>query len=208
MSVDRLEAPALLVVDMQNDFVREGAPMEVPQARETIPVIQELLRFFRGADRPVIFVRYLAGPKETLIWKWSPQLKPDTKLCWPGHKRRYGDTEEALDCYDVVQELYPENGEYVVDKYGYSSFHNSRLDSILEAEHVKSLVVVGTVTQICVEDTVRHGMHLGYRMNLVSDAVSSFAPELHEATLRNVAMKYGWVSTVSEILADLESRWS
>ncbi len=206
MSVDRFEAPALVVVDMQNDFVREGAPMEVPDARRTIPVIQALLEFFRLTERPVVYVRYVAGPRRTLIWEWSPQLEPDVKLCWIGHRRRYPDVDEELLCYDIVEELYPEPGEYVIDKYGYSSFHNSRLDSVLEAEHIKSLIVVGTVTQICVEDTVRHGMHLGYRMNLVSDGVSSFDPVLHEATLRNVRMKYGWVSTAAEVIEALRKQ--
>lgn len=206
MPVDRFEAPALVVVDMQNDFVREGAPMEVPDARTTIPVIQNLLEFFRIRKRPVVFIRYVAGPQRTLIWEWSPQLEPDTKLCWIGHKRRYADVGQELLCCEVVEELRPQPGEYVVDKYGYSSFHNSRLDSILQAEHVRSLVVVGTVTQICVEDTIRHGMHLGYGMNLVSDGVSSFDQALHEATLRNVRMKYGWVSTAEEVMDELGRR--
>lgn len=206
MAVDRYDAPALLVVDMQNDFVRQGAPMEVPEARKTIPQIQKILTLFRKKGWPVIFLRFIAGPKRTLIWEWSPQLEPDTKLCWLGHKRRYADVEGEVDCYDVVEELYPQPGEYVVDKYGYGGFHNTNLDDILQAHHVRSLVVVGTVTQICVEDTVRQGMHQGYRINVVSDGVSSFMSDLHEATLKNMAMKYGWVSTTEEIIRELEKR--
>ena len=203
MTVDRFETPAL-VVDMQNDFVRQGAPMEVPDARKTFPQIQKLLTLFRKKGWPVVFLRFIAGPKRTLIWEWSREVEPDTKLCWLGHKRRYADAEGELDCYDVVEELCPQPGEYMVDKYGYGGFYNTNLDEILQAHHVKSLVVVGAVTQICVEDTVRQGMHRGYRINVVSDGVSSFMPDLHSATLKNIAMKYGWVSTTEEVVGKLE----
>lgn len=58
---------------------------------------------------------------------------------------------------------------------------------------VESLVVTGTVTQICVEETAREAFHHGFRTTMVADAVSSYAPDLHAATLKNFAMKFGWV---------------
>jgi nicotinamidase-related amidase len=206
MAVDRFASPALVVVDMQNDFVREGAPLEVADSRETIPQIQRLLRLFRQKRWAVVFLRFIGGPKRTLIWEWSAQLEPETKLCWLDHKRVYKDAQRELSCVDVVDELSPILGEYVVDKYGYGGFHNTNLASVLEANQVQSLVVVGTVTQICVEDTVRQGMHLGYPITVAADGVSSFDSELHAATLRNIGMKYGWVSTTSEIVNELEGR--
>ena len=62
MTVDRLGRPALVIVDMQNDFVRVGAPLEVPQARQTISVHQELIAFCREREIPIIYTKFLAGP--------------------------------------------------------------------------------------------------------------------------------------------------
>jgi nicotinamidase-related amidase len=209
------ERQALLVVDMQNDFVRRGAPQEVPDARATVPVIATLLDAFRGAGRPVVFTRFSAGPQRTLLWNWSPQCGPELRSCWPGVVRRYDDGAE-LGGHDVIPELEPLAGEIVVDKYGYGSFHNTMLEDVLRARAVTQVVAVGTVTQICVEETVREGFHRGLEMVLVRDAVSSFDADLHTATLRNIEMKFGRVDSSEAVLAALkpgaqypmQDRWS
>jgi nicotinamidase-related amidase len=89
----RADSVALIVVDMENDFVRVGAPLEVPDARETIEVHKLLLGWFRERRRPVVFTRFVAGPSRTLMWNWSPQIAPPVRACWPGVKRSYGDVE-------------------------------------------------------------------------------------------------------------------
>jgi nicotinamidase-related amidase len=199
------ERQALLVVDMQNDFVRPGAPQEVPDARATIPVIAALLDAYRAAARPVVFTRFSAGPRRTLLWTWSPQCGPELRSCWPGVSRLYDDGQE-LAGHDVVPELAPFDGESVVDKYGYGSFHNTMLEDVLRARAVSQVVAVGTVTQICVEETVREGFHRGLEMVMVRDAVSSFDPDLHAATLRNIGMKFGRVDDSATVLAALRER--
>jgi nicotinamidase-related amidase len=190
---------ALLVVDMQNDFVRDGAPQEVPDARETIPVIASLLGAFREADRPVLYTRFTAGPRRTLLWTWSPQCGPELRSCWPGVLRQYADVTGRREGHAVIDELAPRQGEPVVDKYGYGGFHNTMLESALRAHGVSQVVVAGTVTQICVEETVREGFHRELEMVLVKDGVSSFDSELHAATLRNIAMKFGRVEPAARI---------
>jgi nicotinamidase-related amidase len=207
MAVDRWQNLALVIVDMQNDFVREGAPMEVPEARKTIPQHQLLVSFFRKAGWPIIYTRFLAGPGRTLVYEWSPQLEPPTLACQRGHLRYYADVDKALDCADVIEEIYPEPGDYIVDKYGYGAFYNTNLDDILRSLEVESLIVTGTVTQICVEETARGAFHHGYKTTLVSDAVSSYIPDLHAATLKNFAHKFGWVSTTDEVLQALAERY-
>jgi nicotinamidase-related amidase len=202
-TADRLAAPALVVVDMQNDFVRAGAPLEVADARATIGANQRLLAAFRGRGLPVLFTRWLSLEEDNLLWRWSPECHPATRACWPGHVRTYDDVSGPLPCADVIDELAPEPGEPVVDKLGYGSFHGTDLDARLRALGVRSLVVTGTVTQICVEETAREAFHHGYATTVVADAVSSFAPDLHAATLRNLAMKFGWVSDTDEVLAAL-----
>jgi nicotinamidase-related amidase len=206
MAIDRLAHPAVVVVDMQNDFVRVGAPLEVPEARPTIAVHQTLLGACRERGIPIIYTKFVAGPERTFIWEWSPQLAPPVCCCWKGFLRHYGDVGKELDCADIIDEIYPEPGDPIVDKFGYGAFHNTNLDDLLKARHVESVLVTGTVTQICVEETARESMKRGYRTTIVSDAVSTYAPDLQAAVLKNFAHKFGWVSTAGEIIEALGGR--
>ena len=201
----RSQTSALIVVDMQNDFVRVGAPLEVADARETIDVHLELLSWFRERKRPVVFTRFIAGPQPTLMWKWSPQIAPPTCCCWQGFMRAYGDIEGERECIAVIDELAPLSGDHQVDKYGYNAFHRTRLTDLLVANGVDTVLVTGTVTQICVEDTARGAFHEGFQAAVVSDAVSSYAPELQRASLQTLAMKYGRVLTAQEALTEMDS---
>jgi nicotinamidase-related amidase len=196
----------LLVVDMQNDFVRKGAPQEVPDARAVIPTIRRLVDAFRRAGRPVFYTRFLAGPNPTLMWVWSPECGEELRSCWPGHFRRYEDSDEPLEGPAIVRELAPAAGEIVVDKYGYGGFHNTVLEDALRARGVRQVVVTGTVTQICVEETVREGFHRSLEMVVVRDAVASFDPQLHDATLKNLAMKFALVTRAEEVIAAIGHR--
>ena len=199
----RPESSALIVVDMQNDFVRVGAPLEVPDARETIDVHLELLSWFRAHSRPVVFTRFIAGPSPTLMWKWSPMIAPPVCCCWPGFMRAYGDLEGERDCVAVIDELAPQPGEHQVDKYGYNGFHRTRLTDLLHASAIDTVLITGTVTQICVEDTARGAFHEGFQAAVISDAVSSYAPALHVASLQTLEMKYGRVVKAHDALAEL-----
>jgi nicotinamidase-related amidase len=204
--MDRFAHPALVVVDMQNDFVRVGAPLEVPASRATIPAHQALLGACRALQIPVIYTKFVAGPERTLIWEWSPEHAPPVCCCWKGFLRQYEDVEGLLECADIVDELYPEPGDPIVDKFGYGAFRNTNLDDLLKARHVESVLVTGTVTQICVEETARESFKRGYLTTVISDAVSSYMPDLHEAVLKNFALKFGWVSTSAEVIAELQER--
>jgi len=191
---------------MQNDFVRKGAPMEVPDARVTIPQHQELLAFCREIGIPIIYTKFVAGPKRTLMWEWSPQLEPPIWACQRAYRRLYHDVGKELDCADIIDEIYPAPNDYVVEKYGYGAFSHTNLEDILRSLRVKSLVITGTVTQICVEETAREAFHHGYRTTIVSDAVSSYLPDLHASTLKNFALKFGWVLPTAEVLQALAAR--
>lgn len=206
MTIDRFARPALVIVDMQNDFVRVGAPLEVPDARATIPVHQALLSVCRELGVPVIYTRFIAGPEWTLVWEWSPMHAPPICSCWKGVQRRYADVDQPLDCSDIVDELAPAPGDPIVEKYGYGAFHNTNLDDVLKAHRVESVLVTGTVTQICVEETARESFHRGYPTTVIADAVSSYLPDLHGAVLKNFALKFGWVSDSTEVIAELRRR--
>ncbi|MGH9428887.1 MAG: cysteine hydrolase family protein, partial [Terriglobia bacterium] len=182
------------------------APMEVPQARETIPQHQQLIQHFRKSRLPIVYTRFLAGPNRRLLWEFSPKLAPPTLACHAGHKRFYDDVHKTLECIEIIDELAPKPEDIVIDKLGYGAFHGTKLDAVLRERGVESLIVTGTVTQICVEETAREAFHFGYKTTLVSDAVSSYLPDLHAATLKNFALKFGWVSNTSDILQALGGR--
>jgi nicotinamidase-related amidase len=200
MALDRLAYPALLIVDMQNDFVRIGAPLEVPQSRDTIAVHRRLIAFCRERRVPVLYTKFVAGPRRTLIWEWSPVLAPPVCCCWKGHRRSYEDVPRELDCSDIIDEIYPTTEDPVIEKFGYGAFHNTNLDDLLRARYVESVLITGTVTHICVEETAREAFKRGYKTTIVADAVSSYMPDLHEAALKNFRLKFGWVSTATELI--------
>jgi nicotinamidase-related amidase len=114
MEGNSLKQVALLIVDMQNDFVRRGVPLEVPDARNTIAPHRALLQAFRHRGWPVVYTRFLSRQEPNLLWNWSPQCRPRTKCCWHGHRRRYVDAAEELECAEVIDELAPESAEVIV----------------------------------------------------------------------------------------------
>ena len=190
---------ALVIVDMQNDFVREGAAMEVPDARKTIPCIQALLKMARQHKMPVIYTKFVAGPKCTFLWEWSQQI-PKDKCCIRGYKRRYKDHDGELECTDIVSELYPEPLDYVFEKYNYSAFRNAPLKDILLGHHCDALIVTGTVTHICVCDTVHDAAQEHFKVLVASDGVSDYSDLQQKASLESFHTKYGVVETSAEII--------
>jgi len=200
---ERIRRPALLVVDMQNDFVRVGAALEVADARATIPANQALIERFRALKLPVVYTKFITFPAPVLLWEWSPQALPPTKCCWKSHRRFYPDIGREEECTAVIDELEPRPDEHQIEKFNYGAFHATTLDPVLRSLGVESVVVTGTVTQICVEETARQSFHHGFRTTLVRDAVSSFAPDLHAATLKNFASKFGWVEDSATLLRQL-----
>ena len=195
--------PALIIVDMQNDFVRREGPLRVPDALGTVPAHLDLIAAFRTASRPVIYTKFMSRQTPNLAWNWSPECAPPLKCCWQGHRRYYGEVDEELDCTEVIGELAPSPDDLIIQKYGYGAFHGTDLNEELAVMGVGSLVITGTVSQICVEETARQAYHHGYPTTVVSDAVSSFDADLHHAMLRNFAMKFGWVKTSPKVVAAL-----
>jgi nicotinamidase-related amidase len=202
----RLSTAAFIIVELQNDFVRVGAPMEVPDTRATIEPIRAVTRIFRAAKRPIVYTRFVAGPKETLLWAWSPQIRAPQNSCRIGFRRYYEDIRAERESIAVIDELTVEPGDYVVDKYWYGAFFRTNLHDILQSEGVDTVAIAGTVTQLCVEDTSRGAFHHGYKTVLLSDCVSSFVPDLHAATLKNHAMKFGMVMDSRELSSRVAAR--
>lgn len=198
--------PALLVIDMQNDFVLDGAPMKVKTAAATVPVLSQLLAGFRAAKHPVAFTRYIASPRYRHLAAqrpWLNLLEPPLNACRPGFLRHYPGLPEAIDCADMIDALKPLPGEIVVDKAWFSGFHETDLEAQLRASGADSLVLAGTITEMCVEDTARHAVHFGWPVTILSDAVSSDDRQGAAAALKAFARNHGEVMTSQEYLSRL-----
>lgn len=159
---------ALLVIDMLNDFVLEGAPLEVPETRKVIPTIRREIDEARRKGIPIIYVCD-AHEKDD---------KEFSRFGWPPHAVK--GTEGAK----VVKELEPQKDDIVIEKKTYSGFYNTTLDDTLKRLGVDSIRLTGCVTHICIMFTASDAVLRGYNVTVVKDGVAGLSPEDHEAGLR------------------------
>ena len=159
---------ALLVIDMLNDFVREGAPLEVPDTRSIIPVIKQEIDMARTAGKPVIYVcdSHAADDKEFL------------KFGWPAH------AVKGTPGAEIVEELKPAKNDIVIPKDTYSGFYGTDLEKTLRLLGIDALRLTGDVTHICILFTAADAVLRDYRVTVVEDGIAGLAREDHDAALR------------------------
>jgi nicotinamidase-related amidase len=106
--------------------------------------------------------------------------------------------------HDIIDQLYPIDGEPVIDKPGKGSFHATDLAQILSDRGIKTLVVCGVTTEVCVHTTVREANDRGYECLVLSDCVASYFPEFQRVALEMIKAQggiFGWVSDADEFIA-------
>ncbi len=198
---------ALVVIDMQRGFLDPGEAMEVPPAREIVPVIQRLLDVFRAKRLPVVFTEFVYSQSVPVL---VGSLHPEHRPAPPGAPRGFGRPSsaclEGTASAETVPDLAPRPDEMVVRKRGYDAFSGTLLDGALRARNVTSLVVTGTMTDICVLATVTAALHRQYRVTLVEDGVATLWPEIQRAALDIIGRAYGRVVTAKEVI-DQISGW-
>jgi len=163
---------ALIVVDMQNDFVKEGGALLVPDAEATIPQIKSLLDLAREAGIKVVYSQdtHREGDPEWEIW--------------PEHVR------EGSWGWQIVEELAPREDEVVIRKVRYDAFYGTHLDHFLRIWDVDTLVICGTVANICVHYTAASAALRWYDVVIPRDATSALDPFDLEASLRQTAFLF------------------
>lgn len=198
------ERAALVVVDMQNDFVQVGGSLEIADARTKIPAIIKLIKESRKLDLPVIFIKFIGSPNKTIIWNWSPAISPPTKCCWKNHKRYYPELKKELYVADIIPELPVKPEDYIVEKYSYGAFYNTNLEDVLRALNKNQIIVCGAAMPICINDTVTGAFERQFEVLLAEDASASFSEEYRKFSLQLINFKYGRVLSSEEILKDLK----
>jgi len=203
----RPASTALLVVDMQRGFVDPGQAMEVPPARESVPRIRTLVDLFRAKGRPVVFTEFVYSDAAPLL---IGTLHPEHRRAVPGAPRGFGHPSSS--CHEddpsvaTVPALAPRPDELVVRKRWYDAFAGTPLDGALRARGVDTLVVTGTMTDICVLATVVGAFNREYRITVVEDAVTTLWPEIQRATLDIIGRAYGRITSTKEV-ADVIGGW-
>jgi nicotinamidase-related amidase len=166
------ERAALLVIDMQNDFVKEGGSLYVPDAEGTVHRIQELLSLARSSGMQVV---YSQDTHEDGDPEWE---------IWPEHARKdsWG--------WRIVDDLAPREEETVIQKVRYDAFYSTHLDHFLRLWGVEMLVICGTVANICVHYTAASAALRWYEVVIPRDATSALDPFDLEASLRQTSFLF------------------
>jgi biuret amidohydrolase len=194
---------AMIVVDMQNDFVASGAAMETPAARAVVPKLAEALKICRDAGIKVIYTAHVHrrdGSDMGLFDDMHPPI---------ANREALVDGTPGVDIYSDVA---PAPGEHVIKKHRYSGFFGTDLDMILREWGVDTVIISGTTTENCCHATARDAMFRNYRVVFLSDATATYdypdrgfgpmpAAQVHDATLVILAASTAHVMSVEEMSA-------
>jgi nicotinamidase-related amidase len=192
---------ALVVIDMQRDFLEPGGFGEslgndVGLLRAAISPCRHLLEAARASGLLVVHTREghrpdLADAPPAKVHRGNPTLRigdhgPMGRVLIrgePGH--------------DIVEDLYPAEGEPVIDKPGKGAFYQTDLELMLKNRRIEVLLVCGVTTEVCVHTTIREGNDRGFQCVAIADACGSYFPEFHRIGLEMIKAQggiFGWVS--------------
>jgi biuret amidohydrolase len=198
----RADNSALLVIDMQGDFVNPGAPYESPAAREMVEQLNGLIAACREVGIPAIFTAH-------------EHRADGTDLGAVRHLHPLTADGSALKAGTDGVELYPkldvQPGDHIIRKRRYSAFFSTDLDLLLRNLGVKVLIVAGVATNVCCESTTRDAFFRDYEVVFLSDGNGTIdlsdvgfgaytAEEVQRYTLTNIAIFYGEVAPTAEVL--------
>lgn len=196
---------ALLVIDMENDFVEAGAPLEFPEGRGIMANLQRVLAVARDGGVPVIYAAHVHRVDGT-------DLGPHRDLYPPvAAGQALVDGSRGVEIYS---EIAPRANEPVIKKHRYNSFFATDLEMVLRGHGVDTVVLTGMTTECCVLGTARGALERGFRSVVLSDATASCdypdlghgpmsAAEMHLAALRIMSLTSSAVATVDEFVAQL-----
>ena len=192
---------ALVVVDMQNYFVKPGYQGEVAMAREIVPNINKLAAALRARGGHVVWIKNSTNDTRQ---SWSHLHEA---LMTPERaNRRYETMDEAHEGHAVWSALTIEPGDIEMVKNRYSAFiqGSSGIKAHLRARGIDTLLIAGTATNVCCESTARDAMMLNFKTTMVSDATATFSDAEHHASLAAFYATFGDVQTVDEAIASLD----
>lgn len=200
------EKTAMLVVDMQNDFVQEGAPIEVPRARAMVPRLNRLLDVCRAHAILVIYIHHVIRGGDIDAGRLA-----DHHEAVRNNKALLAGTPNV----EIYEGLKPHSGDLIVAKPRYSAFHGTDLEAILRSKGIDTLIVSGTVTNVCCDSTTRDAFSRDYKVIFLSDGTATrdlpdlgFGPvsadEIQRVVLTVLAMSFAQVSPIDQVIEEIE----
>ena len=191
---------ALIVVDMQNSCLADEGSMakvdlDISDLKTTVDPVNRLIAASRAAGIPVVFTQYEFRPDYAdggLLVALYPALREVGGMV-------AGTWDAAFD-----SQLAVEPSDVVISKTRYSAFYGTDLDRVLRDRGVRTLIICGVTTEMCVESTLRDGFFRDFRIVLAADAVASVDRARHAATLQTVEYGFGAVISTTGIIAALE----
>ncbi len=198
-SIDAVRA-ALVVVDMQNIFVAEGFPVEVPVAREIVPHINRMAAAVRAAGGRVIWIQTTAtGAMECWANHYNHLLTPSSTAL------RLAGFSESSEGFKLYSELEALPADIRVKKITYSAMipTPSNLNQALAQNRIDTLLIAGTATNVCCESTARDASMFNYRVIMLSDGNAAANDEEHAGALNDFQIFFGDVMTTDEAIARL-----
>lgn len=198
---DILHSTALVIIDMQRDFCDPGgyaaqAGLDVGRLAAVVGNIRTLLESARKTGMMVVHTRegYLPDLSDCSAAKRLRSELAGAPIGQPGPMGRllirgeYG--------HDIIDELKPLGSELVIEKPGYGAFYRTSLESRLEQQGIRCLILCGVTTEVCVHSTLREAVDRGYRCMTVGDACAASNPALHQPALDMIAVEGGIFGTV------------
>ena len=194
---------ALLLVDVQNDFAADGGAMhregrDVSLAQAMVPRLERLLEAARAANTRIVWIRnvYNTGPNWYLSEVWLEQARRrrngayvDYSVCEPN--------EWNGDFYRIR----PQPDEVIITKHRYGAFESTDLDLVLRSRGVRTVIMTGIATNVCVETTARQAFLRDYYVVFTSDCTATYSQAQHDAALFNIDQFFGQVVTSEEVMA-------
>ncbi|MBT6443114.1 MAG: cysteine hydrolase [Alphaproteobacteria bacterium] len=193
---------AFVVIDMQNTFLKPGAPVEVPRGRDIVPNINRLAAALRRLGVSVIWMTH-ANSSVNGASDWSNFF--DHFVADDVRRRTIEGLEPGADGQQIWPDLIVEPGDVRMFKNRYSALisGSSSLERLLRSQGLDTLLIAGTKTNVCCESTGRDAMMLDFKTVMLSDCCAALSDEEHQASLETFIQQFGDVMTADEALAAL-----
>lgn len=192
---------AVVVIDMQNHFMKPGFMAETPAAREIVPTLNRLAEAVRQRGGEVVWVKNSTNDTRE---SWSTYhewlMTPDRAA------RRYANMDESAEGHQLwhLLDVRPADRQMVKKRYSAFIQGSSDLETYLRGRGIDTVLVTGTATQVCCESTARDACMLNFRTLMISDACATESDDIHNASLNAFYMNFGDVQTVDEVIASMD----
>jgi nicotinamidase-related amidase len=184
---------ALLVIDMQNQFVHPDGDLYLPGSRHIVKRIRRLVDMFHDRKRPVIYTRHEHAPDGSDLGMMD---------AWWSGAHIYQGSWNA----EILDKLAPLEGDQIISKNRYNGFHGTNLDTLLKGQKVEQVVITGVMTNLCCESTARDAFMRDYAVYFCLDGTATISDELALCSIQNLAYGFAYIVKAGEIADSFDSK--